>query len=171
MELELIQGCVNEDRVSQRTLFEMYSGKFMAICKRYMRDDMLAEDVLMESFVKIYNGIKSFKGDGSFEGWMRRIVVNTAINQIRKRNKSLLKYAEEVADNITVEPTSIDKLSANEMMLMVCELPVMQRTVFNMLAIDGFTHREIAEQLNIPEGTSKWYMAEAKRKLQKSIKV
>ena len=83
----------------------------------------------------------------------------------------MLKYADEVSDNITVEPTSIDKLSANEMMLMVCELPVMQRTVFNMLAIDGFTHREIAEQLNIPEGTSKWYMAEAKRKLQKSIKV
>ena len=70
MELKLIQGCVSEDRVSQRQLFETYGNKFMAICKRYMQDDMLAEDVLMESFFKIYKNIKKFKGEGSFEGWM-----------------------------------------------------------------------------------------------------
>ena len=84
MEQELIRGCAKNDRVSQKKLFDTYAGKFMTIAKRYMKEDMLAEDVLMEGFYKIYSNIKSFKGDGSFEGWMRRIIVNTAINKIRK---------------------------------------------------------------------------------------
>jgi len=170
MEQELIQGCIAEDRVSQRALFETYGKKFMAICKRYMRDDMLAEDILMESFVKIYSNMKTFKGEGSFEGWMKRIVINTAINSINKKNRSLLKYAEEVEDKVTIEPTSIEKLSADELMLLVCELPVECRTVFNMLVIDGFTHKQISKHLNIPEGTSKWHMSKARVILQEKLK-
>lgn len=171
MELELIRGCSQQDRVSQRTLFEMYSGKFMSICRRYMVDNMMAEDVLIESFVKIYDNIDTFKGDGSFEGWMRRIVVNTAINHVKKKNKSLVKYAEEVNDVITIDPSTIDRISANELMLLIHELPPMHRTVFNMFAIDGFTHKEIAERLNFSESNSKWYVAEARKQLKKNIKL
>lgn len=170
MEQELIQGCVSEDRVSQRQLFETYGRKFMAICKRYMRDDMQAEDVLMESFLKIYNSIKNFKAEGSFEGWMRRIVVNTAIDHVNKKNRSLLKYCEEVKDETSILPEAIDNLSANELMLMVCELPVGCRTVFNMFVMDGFTHKQISEHLNIPEGTSKWHMSKARTLLQDKLK-
>jgi RNA polymerase sigma-70 factor (ECF subfamily) len=170
MEQELIQGCVSEDRVSQRQLFETYGRKFMAICKRYMRDDMQAEDVLMESFLKIYNNIKNFKSEGSFEGWMRRIVVNTAIDHVNKKNRSLLRYCEEVKDETVILPEAIDNLSANELMLMVCELPVGCRTVFNMFVMDGFSHKQIAEHLNIPEGTSKWHMSKARILLQDKLK-
>jgi RNA polymerase sigma factor (sigma-70 family) len=170
MELKLIQGCVSEDRVSQRQLFETYGNKFMAICKRYMQDDMLAEDVLMESFFKIYKNIKKFKGEGSFEGWMRRIVVNTAIDHINKKNKSVLRYCEEVKDEAAVLPEVINNLSAKELMLMVCELPVGCRTVFNMFVMDGFTHKQISEHLKIPEGTSKWHMSKARILLQNKLK-
>jgi RNA polymerase sigma-70 factor (ECF subfamily) len=170
MELELIQGCISEDRASQRQLFETYSRKFMAICKRYMQDDMQAEDVLMESFLKIYNNIKKFKAEGSFEGWMRRIVVNTAIDHVNKKNRSLLRYCEEVNDEVTVPASAIADLSANELMLMVCELPVGCRTVFNMFVMDGFTHKQISEHLKIPEGTSKWHMSQARILLQEKLK-
>ena len=124
MELELIQGCVKNDRTSQKKLFDTYAGRFMAIAKRYMKEDMSAEDVLMEGFCKIYKNIKSFKGEGSFEGWMRRIIVNTALNKIRKDNRDLLVYQEELIDKGSVEMMYFENMSANDMMKMIEKMPI-----------------------------------------------
>ena len=170
MELELIRGCVKNDRVSQKKLFDTYAGKFMAIAKRYMKEDMSAEDVLMEGFCKIYNNIKSFKGEGSFEGWMRRIIVNTAINKIRKDNRDLLVYQEELVDKGGVEMMYIESMSAKDMMNMIEKMPLGYRTVFNMFAIDGFSHKEIANELNIDEGTSRSQLSKARKFLQERLK-
>ena len=170
MEQELIRGCVKNDRVSQKKLFDTYAGKFMAISKRYMKEDMSAEDVLMEGFCKIYNNIKSFKGEGSFEGWMRRIIVNTALNKIRKDNRDLLVYQEELTDKSGVEMMYVETMSANDMMTMIEKMPLGYRTVFNMFAIDGFSHREIATELGIDEGTSRSQLAKARKFLQIRLK-
>lgn len=170
MELELIRGCVKNDRVSQKKLFDTYAGKFMAIAKRYMKEDMSAEDVLMEGFCKIYNNIKSFKGEGSFEGWMRRIIVNTALNKIRKDNRDLLVYQEELTDKSGVEMMYIESMSAKDMMDMIEKMPLGYRTVFNMYAIDGFSHKEIANELNIDEGTSRSQLSKARKFLQERLK-
>ncbi len=170
MEQELIQGCVKNDRASQKRLFETYAGKFMAIAKRYMKEDMSAEDVLMEGFCKIYNNIKSFKGEGSFEGWMRRIIVNTALNKIRKDKREMLDYQEELTDKKGVEMMYVETMSANDMMAVIEKMPLGYRTVFNMFAIDGFSHKEIATELGIDEGTSRSQLAKARKFLQIRIK-
>ncbi len=170
MEQELIRGCAKNDRTSQKKLFDTYAGKFMAIAKRYMKEDMLAEDVLMEGFYKIYSNIKSFKGDGSFEGWMRRIIVNTAINKIRKDKKEMLDYQEELTDKKGVEMMYVETMSANDMMAMIEKMPLGYRTVFNMYAIDGFTHKEIATELGIDEGTSRSQLSKARKFLQVRLK-
>lgn len=170
MEQELIRGCVKNDRVSQKKLFETYAGKFMTIAKRYMKEDMSAEDVLMEGFCKIYTNIKSFKGDGSFEGWMRRIIVNTAINKIRKDKREMLDYQEELTDKKGVEMMYVENMSANDMLAMIEKMPLGYRTVFNMFAIDGFSHKEIATELGIDEGTSRSQLAKARKFLQIRIK-
>jgi RNA polymerase sigma-70 factor (ECF subfamily) len=135
-----------------------------------MKEDMSAEDVLMEGFCKIYNNIKSFKGDGSFEGWMRRIIVNTALNKIRKDKREMLDYQEELTDKKGVEMMYVETMSANDMMAMIEKMPLGYRTVFNMFAIDGFSHREIATELGIDEGTSRSQLAKARKFLQIRIK-
>jgi len=135
-----------------------------------MKEDMLAEDVLMEGFYKIYSNIKSFKGDGSFEGWMRRIIVNTAINKIRKDKREMLDYQEELTDKKGVEMMYVETMSANDMMAMIEKMPLGYRTVFNMYAIDGFSHREIATELGIDEGTSRSQLSKARKFLQIRLK-
>jgi RNA polymerase sigma-70 factor (ECF subfamily) len=124
----------------------------------------------MEGFCKIYNNIKSFKGDGSFEGWMRRIIVNTALNKIRKDKREMLDYQEELTDKKGVEMMYVETMSANDMMAMIEKMPLGYRTVFNMFAIDGFSHREIATELGIDEGTSRSQLAKARKFLQIRIK-
>ena len=155
----------------QEELYRRFSSKMFGVCLRYSGNPEDAQDILQEGFVKVYRNLERFRSEGSFEGWMRRIVVNTAINHVKKNNKSLVKYAEEVNDVITIDPSTIDRISANELMLLIHELPPMHRTVFNMFAIDGFTHREIAERLNFSESNSKWYVAEARKQLKKNIKL
>jgi RNA polymerase sigma factor (sigma-70 family) len=169
MEQELIRGCAKNDRTSQKKLFDTYAGKFMAIAKRYMKEDMLAEDVLMEGFYKIYSNIKSFKGDGSFEGWMRRIFVNTAIEHYRKKNQ-LYAISENQEENISnQELSALDALEADDIIRLISELPNGYRTVFNLFAVEGYSHKEIATMMNISEGTSKSQYARAKAWLQEKI--
>lgn len=142
----------------------------MGICKRYVCDDTLAGNVLTDAFITIYGEIKTFKGDSSFEGWMRRIVINTAIDRIKRKDDNTLKgYGDIECEDYNIS-IPFDKLSANELLLMICDLPQGPRTVFNMFAIDGFSHKEISERLNIPEGTSQWYVNKARKLLQEKLK-
>ena len=167
---QLIAGCIANDRESQQKLFSANAGKFKTLCLRYMKDDMEAEDVLIEGFFKIFSKIKSYRGDGSFEGWMRRIIVNTAINKIRKNTLSKLKYVDEYHDDsLSFDYVPGTELEAQHLLKLIGELPVGYRTVFNMYAIDGFSHNEIAKTLGIDSGTSRSQLAKARSFLKRRL--
>jgi len=167
---ELIKGCLRREPHAQRLLYDTYSSKMYAICYRYVKDSMEAEDVLVTSFTKVFEKIGQFKFEGSFEGWIRRIVVNEALTCLRK-NRSM--YLETELDQVDYDPnykTLNDHLEAEDLLRLVKELPAGYRIVFNMFAIDGYSHKEIAESLGISENTSKSQLSRARIYLQKQLK-
>jgi RNA polymerase sigma factor (sigma-70 family) len=166
---QLIQGCIENNREYQKTLFDKFAGKFMTIAKRYMKDTMLAEDVLMEGFYKIYKNLGKFKGEGSFEGWMRRIIVNTALTKLKQNKHEFNECNLVSAEAVSIDPTYYETASAEELMSLISSLPTGYRTVFNMYVVDGFSHREIATELNIQEASSRSQLFKAKELLQKRI--
>ena len=167
---ELIKGCLRRDRTAQKRLYEAYSSKLYGLCYRYVKDSMEAEDVLVTAFMKVFEKIDQFKNEGSFEGWIRRIVVNEALTSLR-RNRSM--YLETELEQVDYDPnykTLHDHLEAEDLIQLVNELPTGYRIVFNMYAIDGYSHKEIAEALNISENTSKSQLSRARTYLQKVLK-
>jgi len=168
-EEDLIKGCIKRERSAQKRLYDTFSPKMYAICSRYVKDSMEAEDVLITAFTKILDRIEQFKGEGSFEGWIRRVVVNEALTYLRK-NRSM--YVETELDAAYREPdyqTLSDHLEAEDLLNLIQELPAGYRIVFNLYAIDGYSHKEIAEQLNITESTSKSQLSRARVFLQKLL--
>ncbi|MBS1681619.1 MAG: RNA polymerase sigma factor [Bacteroidetes bacterium] len=168
-ENELIEGCLRQNRQAQQALYQRYAGKMYALCCRYVKDRMEAEDVLVMSFTKIFEKISQYKGDGSFEGWIRRVVVNQSLTYLRK-NKSM--YLETDIEEAAFEPDFQkleNQLEAEDLMKLIEELPVGYRTVFNLYAIDGYNHQEIAEQLGVSENTSKSQLSRARALLQKRL--
>lgn len=168
-ETELIELCLRQDRQAQQQLYQRFAGKMYALCCRYVKDRMEAEDVLVMSFTKIFERIGQYKGEGSFEGWIRRVVVNESLTYLRK-NKSM--YLETDIEEAAYEPDYQkleNQLEANDLLKLIEELPVGYRTVFNMYAIDGYTHQEIADQLRINENTSKSQLSRARALLQKKL--
>lgn len=163
--LKLIQGCVDNNRKSQRLLHEKYFGVMMSISLRYCSDWDEAMEVVNSGFLKIFLKIKSYSGKGSFEGWMKRIIVNTALDYI----KSLKPYAEEIDDRNTFnnhyyfENDAIDKFSVDDILKQVQSVPPMSRAVFNLNVIEGYKHKDIAEKLGISEGTSHWHLQNARK--------
>ncbi len=166
---ELIKGCLRRTRSAQKLLYDTFSSKMYALCCRYIKDSMNAEDVLVIAFNKILTKIDQYKGNGSFEGWIRRIVVNEALTYIRKNRSMYLETELEAADREPNYQHSSDHLEAEDLLIMIQELPMGYRIVFNLYAIDGFTHKEIAEQLNISENTSKSQLSRARVYLQKLL--
>jgi RNA polymerase sigma factor (sigma-70 family) len=167
---ELIKGCLRREPHAQRLLYETYSSKMYAICYRYVKDSMEAEDVLVTSFTKVFEKIGQFKFEGSFEGWVRRIVVNEALTCLRK-NRSM--YLETELKEVDYDPNYKnlnDHLETEDLLRLVKELPAGYRIVFNMFAIDGYSHKEIAESLGISENTSKSQLSRARIYLQKQLK-
>ncbi len=160
---DIIKGCVAGKREFQKKLYETFSGKMLFVCFRYCKSREEAEDVLQDGFIKIFKYINTFKFEGSFEGWVRRIMVNTAIEHIRK-NKQM--HVFEDVENILESPESeldiTGKLNEKELLKMVRMLPDGYKTVFNMYVIEGYSHKEIAEMLGIAEGTSKSQLSKAK---------
>lgn len=168
-EAELIKGCLKRERNAQQRLYDTFSPKMYGICCRYVKDSMEAEDVLVTAFTKILERIDQYKGEGSFEGWIRRVVVNEALTYLR-RNRSM--YVETELEAAYREPdyqTLSDHLEAEDLLKMIQELPAGYRIVFNLYAIDGYSHKEIAEQLNITESTSKSQLSRARVFLQKLL--
>jgi RNA polymerase sigma factor (sigma-70 family) len=166
---ELIEGCKRQDRHAQCLLYEHFSGKMYALCCRYIKDKMEAEDVLVTSFTKIFARIDQFKNEGSFEGWIRKIIVNESLSYLR-RNKNM--YLETDIEEANREPDYdqlYDQLEADDLLKLIAELPSGYRIIFNMYAIDGYSHKEIAEQLGITEGTSKSQLSRARATLQKAL--
>ena len=166
---ELIKGCLRRERAAQQQLFDLYSSKMYGLCYRYVRHAMEAEDILVTAFTKIFERIGQFKGEGSFEGWMRRIMVNEALTHLRKSRTMYLETELEQADREPDYDRLSDHLEEEDLLKMIQELPPGYRLVFNMYAIDGYSHKEIAEQLGISENTSKSQLSRARVYLQKML--
>src|SRR4051812_6273823 len=154
----------------QYDLYQRFAPKMYGVCLRYAGNVEEAEDILQEGFIKVFNKMSSYRGEGSFEGWIRRIFVNTAIEHFRK--KTYLQPITETEEN-TVEgkfPSVLDNLAEKDIIQLVQQLSPGYRTVFNMYVVEGYTHRQIAEALGISEGTSKSQLSRAKLILQDLVK-
>ena len=166
---ELIKGCVRRERNAQKRLYETFSSKMCALCCRYVKDSMEAEDVLVTAFTKILDRIDQYKGEGSFEGWIRRVVVNEALTYLRRNRSMYIETELEAADREPDYQLISDHLEAEDLLNMIQELPAGYRIVFNLYAIDGYSHKEIADQLSISENTSKSQLSRARVYLQKIL--
>lgn len=169
-EISLIKACSNGDSKAFRKIYEIHSGTMYSICLRYMNNEDEAKDALQEGFIKVFKNISKFKFTGSFEGWMKRIFVNSSIELIRKR-KMHLDVSElnsnELPLTAKIETGSLD---AEKMMTLVQQLPEGYRTVFNMFIVDGYSHKEISDYLEISESTSKTQLFKARKQLQEWLK-
>lgn len=170
-EAELLEGCGNRNPKCQYILYQNFASIMLAVCRRYTRSEQDAEDVLQEGFIKIFNNLDKYRGDGSLEGWIRRIMVNTALNHYRSNLKSMYQLdIDEVQTAIEdVRPSNFDKLNANVLLKMIESLPDGYKLVFNLYEIEGYAHKEIAEMLNVSINTSKSQLLKARRVLQKKI--
>lgn len=169
LENDLVNGCKRGDSHAQQRVFDLYSARMKGICMRYVRNSMLAEDVLVMAFTKIFERINQFKGDGSFEGWIRRITVNEALTALRRSRVMMVETDLECADREPDYHALADHLEAEDLLKMIEKLPPGYRVVFNLYAIDGYSHKEIAEHLGISENTSKSQLSRARMNLQKIL--
>ncbi len=163
-EKDLIQACKQGERKAQKLLYDKYSAKMLGICRRYVKSQEDAEDVMVEGMFKIMTKINQYKGAGSFEGWMRRVMVNEALMFLRKAKnfKMTVEVSNiEIKSQITIE----DELAAEDILKLLEKLPTGYRTIFNLYVIEGYKHREIAEILDISINTSKSQLILAKKRL------
>jgi RNA polymerase sigma-70 factor (ECF subfamily) len=170
-EQQLIEGCRKGERLAQKELYDTYSRKMMGVCLRYASDRETARDLLQEGFVKVFSAINSYSGTGSFEGWMRKVFVNCALEYLRKADvmKDAVELDHTYYQATDSSPSAIADMSARELLNLVQELPSGFRTVFNLFAIEGFSHKEISEMLHITESTSRSQYTRAKQLLQRRI--
>ena len=168
-EAQIIQGCMAGDRKFQQALYNHFSGKMFSVCLRYANEYNSAQDLLQEGFVKVFKNIDKFRSEGAFEGWVRRIFVNTAIEHYRKHVNLYALHDSEVNYYETYEDNALETLKHADILKMIQTLSDGYRTVFNLYVIEGFSHKEIGEMMNISEGTSKSQLARARYLLQKMI--
>ncbi len=167
-ENELIEGCRKGSRAFQKALYDRYCRKMLVVCLRYSKSTAEAEDILQEAFVKVFQGIRDFRQESKLETWITRIMVNTALNAQRK--KLYLYPMVDVQDlDLPEEEVSISGIHFTQLIEMIQGLPQGCQIVFNLFAIEGYSHKEIAEQLGISEGTSKSQFARAKSLLQQRL--
>lgn len=168
-ESDLIEGCLKGDRRMQYELYQRYAPKMYGVCLRYAANAEEAQDILQEGFIKVYRKMESYRGDGSFEGWIRRIFVNTAIEHFRKKTY-LQPITEQEETTIEGKYLSVmDNLAEKDIIQLVQQLSPGYRTVFNMYVVEGYTHKQIADTLGISEGTSKSQLSRAKLILQELV--
>ena len=172
----MVSGCVKGDRKSQESLYKMYYGKMMGICMRYADNSDEAKDILQEGFIKVFNSLSKFDFEGSFEGWIKKIMVNTAIDSFRKNKKNIkifdknveLENLDQTQEDDYDNPNS-NNIKTAELLEAIQKLTPAYKTVFNLYVIDGYSHQQIANKLNISVGTSKSNYSKAKQNLQKFL--
>lgn len=167
-EYELIKGCIKQDATCQRLLFEQMSGKMLSVCLRYANDAMEAEDMLQDGFIRVFNNIHQFKFEGSFEGWVRRVIVNCALKQLQKKRIHFLEVTDN-SQHLKIESYAFSNLNEDELMKLISQLPDGYRIVFNLNIIEGYSHEEIAKMLNIQASTSRSQLVKARKMLQHQI--
>jgi RNA polymerase sigma-70 factor (ECF subfamily) len=168
---EIVGRCKKNDRNAQKELYDVYAPILFGICLRYSKSSQEAEDILQEGFIKILTKIKFFKGDGSFEGWMKKVIVNTAISHFHKNKKyNELQDIDKIKETeIETEKYDNHEFTQEELLNVINKMPEGYRVIFNMYAIEGFKHKEIAEMLNITESTSKSQYSRAKEKIRQEL--
>ena len=168
-EQDLIEGCRRGNRQAQQLLYDRYAGRMYSVCLRYARNPMEAEDIVVIAFTKIFERISQYRGEGSFEGWIRRITVNEALSALRRNRTMGIEADLDSADREIDYQQLSDHLEAEDLIQIIEKLPPGYRVVFNMYAIDGYSHKEIAEALGISENTSKSQLSRARAVLQKLL--
>ncbi|MDX1940591.1 MAG: sigma-70 family RNA polymerase sigma factor [Saprospiraceae bacterium] len=168
-EQDLIRGCLRENQQCQAEVFQRYAGKMLTVCLRYARHRMEAEDMLQDAFIKVFDNINQFQFVGSFEGWVRRIVVNTALKKFQQKSFKDEAIGIDEGYDIILEPSVYADLHEEELLNLIAQLPDGYRVVFNLYAIEGYSHSEIAEMLGIEESTSRTQLLKARRILQDRI--
>ncbi len=165
---ELIDGCIRNERNAQEKMYKLFYPKMMALVRRYIDRDMLAEEVLNNGFLRAFQKIEQYTFKGSFEGWLRKIVFHAVSDHVKQNvqytNKVVLMEKDQY-----VQKDHADRLYYEELLQLVDALPIATRTVFNMYVMEGFPHKEIGKMLNISEGTSKWHLSEGRRVLKEKI--
>lgn len=164
---ELIKKCAKNDRKAQKEIYQLYAGTLFSICLKYSNNKHEAKDNFQDGFITIFNKIGQFKFKGSFEGWLKRVMVNTILQKYRKKNV-LNVVTDEIPDEVIVE-VDTDEISLDFLLNLVQQLPDRYRLVFNLYVLDGYSHKEIAEMLQIAEGTSKSNLARARGILKDKI--
>jgi|ERR1051326_6739571 RNA polymerase sigma-70 factor (ECF subfamily) len=168
---ELVKGCIAKNQSAQKTLFEKFNRKMMGICLRYAERTEEADDMLQNGFIRVFEKIETFRADGSLEGWVRKIVVNESLTWLRKNKASKMNIdIDDAKYSIPGNNHVGENVNEKDLLKMIQALPVGFRTVFNMYAIEGYTHKEIGEMLGISEGTSKSQYSRAKGHLQNMLK-
>lgn len=167
-EAELIAGCQKADGKAQKLLYERFAAQMYGVCLRYLKNQMDAEEALLNGFMKIYKNVDRFEGKGSFEGWVRRIMVNEALAFLRKKEPLHIAIEDSYIQVATTSGADHD-LAEGELLELLKTLPAGYRAVFNLYAIEGYSHKEIADMLGITEGTSKSQLSKARHMLQRRL--
>ena len=171
-DVKIIEGCIANKRKAQKILFQKYNAVMLGLCSRYSKNIMEAEDVMMEGFMIVYSKIKNYKGEGSFEGWIKRIMINTAINNYRSNFKHYFHYdVDEIEESIKTVNINTEKTDEKIIIKVIQSLPDGHRLVFNFYAVEGYSHKEIAEMLDIAESTSKSQLSKARKILRDKLTV
>jgi len=159
---------LKKDREAQHVLYNLYSSKMLSVCRYYISDLQYAEDVMLKGFFKVFSNLKSFKNEGSFEGWIRKIMVRESLSFLRQQKK--IEYSVDEIETQSLQSFSIDpELEVDEIQQLIDELPEGYRMVFVLFAIEGYKHNEIAAMLNISEGTSKSQLYKARKMLKQKV--
>lgn len=168
----LIERCIEWDSLAQNKLYDLFSSKMFAVCLRYAKSREEAEDILHEGFMKVFDNLKNFRKEGSLEGWIRKIMFNTAVQKFRQRKETDNTISLDAGElNLTQHSSDdiIGQLGTKELLGMIQKLPPKYRMVFNLHVFEGLKHREIAEKLGVTEGTSKSNLSDARAILQREI--
>ncbi|MEO6849637.1 MAG: sigma-70 family RNA polymerase sigma factor [Mucilaginibacter sp.] len=167
---ELVKRCKASERKAQELLYKQFASKMLGVCIRYATDKMEAEDMLQNGFIRVFQKINDYRGDGSFEGWVRRIMVHSSIEYYRKHHKMMrMVDVEEGGNEPSVNPAAIANLDAKDLMILIQQLAPGYRMVFNLYAIEGYSHKEISEIMSISEGASKSQLSRARSILKEQI--
>jgi RNA polymerase sigma-70 factor (ECF subfamily) len=160
---EIILGCLKEDRRAQEALYRQFAPKMYGVCLAYVKDRDIAKDVLHDGFIKVYRSFQRFDPERSIEAWIRTILVNTALDHLRKQNRiQMVEIDDNVQESHSEERSTLDRVQMADLMGIIDKLPSGARTIFNLYTLEGYNHREIADKLNISEGTSKSQYSRAK---------
>ncbi len=174
-EQDIINGVRKQARAMQEHLYKLYYSVFLKVCARYAKDMEDAEQLINDGFLKIFNNIDKYGGTGSFEGWMRRIMINTCLDYLRSKylkDAKMMSVHALPADETPISAggaSAVENINFKELVTLIQSLPAMTRTVFNMYVFDGYNHGQIGDQLEISEKTSQWHLHKARTLLQKKI--